>query len=99
MIDFSWIKSGSFSMETSLEFLTTKKDRRGIQRHWPDDVKMKIVSESLRPYAPVKDFAQRYGLRVNSLSTWRTMARQGKLLLPEPEDTVEFAAVIVDPPV
>jgi len=27
------------------------------------------------------------------------MARQGKLLLPEPEDTVEFAAVIVDPPV
>lgn len=27
------------------------------------------------------------------------MARQGKLILPAPEDAVEFAAVIVDPPV
>lgn len=26
------------------------------------------------------------------------MARQGKLVLPPPEDSVEFAAVIVDPP-
>ncbi|WP_156753168.1 MULTISPECIES: IS66 family insertion sequence element accessory protein TnpB [Rhizobium/Agrobacterium group] len=38
-------------------------------------------------------------MRANSLSTWRTMARQGKLILPAPEDAVEFAAVIVDPPV
>lgn len=29
----------------------------------------------------------------------RTMARQGKLILPAPEDEVEFAAVIIDPPV
>jgi transposase len=27
------------------------------------------------------------------------MARQGKLVLPAPEDPVEFAAVIIDPPV
>ena len=27
------------------------------------------------------------------------MARQGKLILPAPGDAVEFAAVIVDPPV
>lgn len=27
------------------------------------------------------------------------MARQGKLVLPAPEDALEFAAVIVDPPV
>ncbi|WP_259671361.1 MULTISPECIES: hypothetical protein [unclassified Rhizobium] len=26
------------------------------------------------------------------------MARQGKLVLPAPEDAVEFAAVIIDPP-
>jgi transposase len=26
------------------------------------------------------------------------MARQGKLILPEPEDAVEFAAVVVEPP-
>ncbi len=27
------------------------------------------------------------------------MARQGKLVLPAPEDPLEFAAMIVDPPV
>ncbi|MBD8689954.1 MULTISPECIES: IS66-like element accessory protein TnpA [unclassified Rhizobium] len=86
-------------METSFEFLTTDKVGRGVQRHWPDEIKAKIVSESLRPGTKVNEVAQRYGLRANSLSTWRTMARQGKLLLPEPEDTVEFAALIVDPPV
>ncbi|WP_245445482.1 IS66-like element accessory protein TnpA (plasmid) [Agrobacterium rosae] len=86
-------------METSFEFLTTGRAGRGVQRHWPDEIKAKIVSESLRPGATVNEVAQRYGLRANSLSTWRTMARQGKLILPAPEDAVEFAAVIVDPPV
>ena len=91
------MKNGSFSMETSLEFLTTSKPGREAHRHWPDEIKAKIVSESLRPGTTVNEVAQRYGLRANSLSTWRTMARQGKLILPAPEDAVEFAAVIVDP--
>ncbi|MFS2180612.1 transposase [Rhizobium pisi] len=82
-----------------MEFLTTRKPGREVNRHWPDEVKAKIVSESLRPGTTVNEVAQRYGLRANSLSTWRTMARQGKLILPAPEDAVEFAAVIVDPPV
>lgn len=93
------MKNGSFSMETSLEFLTTRKPGREAHRHWPDEIKAKIVSESLRPGTTVNEVAQRYGLRANSLSTWRTMARQGKLILPAPEDAIEFAAVIVDPPV
>ncbi|TCP74450.1 transposase [Rhizobium sp. PP-CC-2G-626] len=84
-------------MESTLEFLTTRKPGREGHRHWPDEVKAKIVSESLRPGTTVNEVAQRYGLRANSLSTWRTMARQGKLILPAPEDAVEFAAVIVDP--
>ncbi|WP_041679126.1 IS66-like element accessory protein TnpA [Rhizobium etli] len=86
-------------METSLEFLTTKKPGREAHRHWPEEIKAKIVSESLRPGTKVNEVAQRYGLRANSLSTWRTLARQGKLILPAPEDAVEFAAVIVDPSV
>ena len=86
-------------METTLEFLTTREPGREVHRHWPDEVKAKIVSESLRPGTKVNEVAQRYGLRANSLSTWRTMARQGKLILPAPQDAVEFAAVIVDPPV
>nr|WP_245511555.1 transposase [Rhizobium ruizarguesonis] len=47
----------------------------------------------------MNEVAERHGLKLNHLSTWRTMARQGKLVLPAPEDAVEFAAVIVDPPV
>lgn len=86
-------------METTLEFLTTRKSGRESHRHWPDEVKAQIVSESLRPGAKVNEVAERFGLRANRLSTWRTMARQGKLILPAPDDAVEFAAVIVEPPV
>ncbi|NKL66983.1 transposase [Rhizobium leguminosarum] len=86
-------------MESTLEFLTTRKPGREVHRHWPDEVKAQIVSESLRPGAMVNEVAERFGLRANRLSTWRTMARQGKLVLPAPEDAIEFAAVVVDPPV
>lgn len=86
-------------MESTSEFFTTRKPVREIHRQWPDEVKAKIVSESLRPGTTVNEVARRYGLRANSLSTWWTMARQGKLILPALEDAVEFAAVIVDPPV
>lgn len=47
----------------------------------------------------VNKVAERHGLKPNHLSTWRTMARQGKLVLPAAEDAVEFAAAIVEPPV
>ncbi|MGR9276136.1 transposase [Rhizobium leguminosarum] len=86
-------------METTLEVLTTRKSGREVHRQWPDEVKAQIVSESLRPGVMVNEVAERYGLKPNHLSTWRTMARQGKLVLPAPENAVEFAAVIVDPPV
>ncbi|UIJ83158.1 IS66-like element accessory protein TnpA [Rhizobium leguminosarum] len=86
-------------METTLEVLTDRKSGREVHRHWPVEVKAQIVSESLRPGAMVNEVAERHGLKPNHLSTWRTMARQGKLVLPAPEDAVEFAAVIVDPPI
>ncbi|MBY5533010.1 transposase [Rhizobium leguminosarum] len=86
-------------MESTLEFLTTRRSGREVHRHWPDEIKAQIVSESLRPGAKVNEVAERFGLRANRLSTWRTMARQGKLVLPAPENAVEFAAVIVEPAV
>lgn len=35
-------------MEPALEFLATGKPAREVQRHCPDEVKTRIVSESLR---------------------------------------------------
>ncbi len=86
-------------MESTLEVLSTTKSGREVHRHWSDEVKAQIVSQSLGPGVMVNEVAERHGLKPNHLSTWRTIARQGKLVLPAPEDAVEFAAVIVEPPV
>ncbi|MCO6178034.1 transposase [Ciceribacter sp. RN22] len=83
-------------METTLEVLTARRGRRDAHRQWPDEIKAQIVSESLRPGATVNDVAERHGLNANHLSSWRTMARQGKLVSPAPEDAVEFAALVVE---
>lgn len=50
-------------METTLEVLTTGKVGRGGHRQWPDEVKARIVSESLRPGVTVNEVAERYGLK------------------------------------
>ncbi|MBY2992919.1 transposase [Rhizobium leguminosarum] len=83
-------------METTLEVLTTGRGRRQAHRDWPDEVKAQIVSESLRPGVTVNEVAERHGLKANHLSSWRTLARQGKLTLPAPQDAVEFAAMVVE---
>jgi transposase len=89
---------GSFSMDTTLEILTTGKTGRERHRRWPDEVKAKIVSESLRLDVTVNQVAEHYGLKPNHLSAWRTMAQQGKLVLPAPEDAMEFAAMVIETP-
>jgi hypothetical protein len=50
----------------------------------PDEVKARIVSESLRPGVTVNEIAERHGIKTNHLSSWRTLARQGQVLLVHP---------------
>lgn len=83
-------------MEATLEVLPVGgRGRRN--RKWPDEVKARIVAETLVPGVTVGDVARRHGLPANHVSSWRTLARKGRLVLPVPEDPVEFAALVVGP--
>lgn len=83
-------------MEAGLEFLPVGgRSRRN--RKWPDEVKARIVAETLKPGVTVNDVARRHGVPANHVSSWRTLARTGRLVLPAPEDPVEFAALMVGP--
>ncbi len=83
-------------METALEFLPVGgRGRRN--RKWPDEVKARVVAETLLPGATVNEVVRRHGLSANHVSSWRTLARRGRLVLPAPEDPVEFAALMIGP--
>jgi transposase len=84
-------------MGSTLEVLTIGSGDRRSRRRWPDEEKARIVAETLRPGATVDEVARRHGLSSNHLSSWRTLARKGKLVLPAPKDAVEFAAMVVAP--
>ena len=66
------------------------------RRSWPDEEKIRIVRESLEPGARVCDVARRNGMAPQHLSTWRGLAKKGKLniVIPE-EDFPAFAALEV----
>jgi len=65
------------------------------RRKWPDDVKARIVAESFQKGARVCDVARRNGVAPQHLSTWRRLARDGKLPLHIP-DEASFATLVLD---
>ena len=64
------------------------------RRKWPDDVKARIVAESLAPGARVCEVAQRHWVAPQYLTAWRRLARGGRLGLPVGEGCA-FASVMV----
>ena len=84
-------------MGATSEFLAMVPRRVGGKRNWPSELKARIVAETLIEGATVKAVAKRYELIASTVSDWRRLARQGKLVLPN-LDGMDFVPVEVEAP-
>lgn len=90
-------------MGATSEFLAMVPRRADGKRNWPPELKARIVAETLIEGETVNAVAKRYELIPSTVSDWRRMARQGKLVLPNLEGmdfvpvAVEASAPLVEP--
>ena len=64
------------------------------RRNWPDNLKAKIVAETLAPGAKVAAVAARHRVSPQQLTTWRRLARTGQLIVAA--GAQGFAPVLVE---
>lgn len=69
-------------MGATSEFLARVPRRADGKRNWSPELKARIVAETLIEGETVNAVAKRYELIPSTVSDWRRMARQGKLVLP-----------------
>jgi len=67
------------------------------RRKWPDEVKARIVAETLVPGTRVCEVADRHGVAPQYLTTWRKLAREGRLTLPV-DGSMSFVPLVVGGP-
>jgi transposase len=65
------------------------------RRNWSDEVKGRIVAESMVPGAVISKIARRHDVLASQIYAWRKAARKGDLVL---KDEPVFAAVELTPP-
>lgn len=82
-------------MGATSEFLARVPRRADGKRNWPRELKARIVAETLIEGETVNAVAKRYELIPSTVSDWRRMARQGKLVLPNLEG-LDFVPVEIE---
>lgn len=84
-------------MGATSEFLARVPRRADGKRNWPSELKARIVAETLIEGETVNAVAKRYELIPSTVSDWRRMARQGKLVLPN-LDGLDFVPIEIEGP-